>query len=680
MTPLPAVFLQQARTDTLPVPAPGALLDSVVVESALPDPMVPIVQWIFQRPPWVMQLGIVVGAIVAITIGVLLWRRRRTIAARLRALSRPARLALGGGVVVLLLGAAMFGWKANQYVMHDNNFCQGCHIFVPSGHAWVKPDTGTYLLVNALEGKHDTLSCHNCHPFNLPAQTRELYFWIMDRPEDVPPHGKVPRDICEQCHVQGAAKETWQRIAATAGHRTHFESDSVAAIVARNETRVAEAAGSHVKVEPRPNGEVSCLTCHARSAHRFQPADSTCAQRGCHLSDQVQIRLGRMADQTGLHCGVCHQFTRDVPLLATRDSAAGTLRPARAECLGCHEMRAVLTDFDPAADPHGGTCGMCHNPHTQVKPADALKSCATAACHGDWKAVPFHTGQAHRQVAQQCQTCHEPHAARVDASDCTGCHTEVQRRSGGRLAPPQPFDTTRALRQVSLGATVTDQMARDAPRPEPRDTFSHPRHRELPCLTCHVPSAPRSRLTFETPRGCQICHHQAPSKSRCAECHQAEELAEPLPASVTVAVEKARPAPAEPRVREVPFAHVMHEGRRCVECHTTPVTLAPAAPVRECTSCHAQHHETGAGRTCATCHRTEATLAAHAPLEDTHGNCVSCHTESVVASLEPTRPFCLGCHDQAQNHYGPRECTACHFQADPAAVRPRLMSAGGQAR
>jgi hypothetical protein len=102
--------------------------------------------------------------------------------------------------------------------------------------------------------------------------------------------------------------------------------------------------------------------------------------------------------------------------------------------------------------------------------------------------------------------------------------------------------------------------------------------------------------------------------------------------------------------------------------------------VRECASCHAQHHETGAGRTCASCHRTDATLAAHEPLEDAHGNCVACHTEAVVAALEPTRPFCLGCHDQSEDHYAPRECTTCHFQAEPAAVRPRLMTASGQLR
>ena len=40
----------------------GHFVDSVVVRSPLPDPLVPIVQWIFQKPSWLMAGGIVVGA------------------------------------------------------------------------------------------------------------------------------------------------------------------------------------------------------------------------------------------------------------------------------------------------------------------------------------------------------------------------------------------------------------------------------------------------------------------------------------------------------------------------------------------------------------------------------------------------------------------------------------------
>ena len=231
-------LLASQQQDTLT----GRFIDSVVVKSVVPDPLVPIVQWIFQRPSWVMITGIVVGAMAGVAVLTLLWRRRSTIARWLGTRDRVVKLGLIGVVGALLLLLVGGGVAANNYMMHDNDFCRGCHIFVPSGQAWVKPDTGTYLLVNKMEGAHDSLSCHACHPFEIKAQAKELFFWIADRPEEVPPHSKVPRKTCEGCHVTGAAKKTWQRIASTAGHRVHLESDS-----------------SALK-------DATCLTCHARSA------------------------------------------------------------------------------------------------------------------------------------------------------------------------------------------------------------------------------------------------------------------------------------------------------------------------------------------------------------------------------------------------------------------------------
>jgi hypothetical protein len=647
----------------------GRFVDSVVVKSPLPDPLVPIVQWIFQRPGWVMQGGIVLGALVAVAAAVYLWRRRRAIWSWLVTRGRGVKLALLGTAAVLLAAVAFTGVKANHYMMHDNNFCRGCHIFVPSGQVFVRPDTGTYLLVNRLEGKHDTLTCHSCHPFELKAQTKELFYWIIERPDKIPPHAKVPRRVCEGCHVQGDAKKTWARIASTAGHRTHLESDS-----------------SALK-------DVACLTCHARSAHRFQPADTTCAQKGCHLTDDVKIRLGRMAarfepgappipNEEKLYCNACHQFTAEAQFVA-RDSATGLLRPGSRQCFGCHEMRALLATFDPAHDPHSGSCGMCHNPHQDVKPAAALKSCTDAQCHATWREVDFHTGAAHRKVAERCTTCHVPHHARVDASDCVGCHERARDQKGGHLRPPLPFDTTSALQHTSMlpaGDLVEPGRARgrggDPPDVEaeggrriaaasPADTFSHPRHRRLACITCHDPASKGRRLTFEPPRGCEICHHQRPARADCAACHARDELADPHPVQVAVTVEQ-RAA----RQRTVPFAHGPHEKVACTTCHVAPVTLAPADSVLSCSACHADHH--AAGRTCATCHRSAETLAAHRPPVQAHAACDGCHQPATVARLAPTRSFCLACHQPAQDHYQDRECSACHFLRTPAELAPTL--------
>jgi hypothetical protein len=632
----------------------GRLVDSVVVESPLPDPLVPIVQWIFQQPRWVMIGGIVLGTAAAIATGLLLWRRRKAVRAWLGTRDRGVKIALGTAVGAVLLLIVAGGVKAKDYMMYDNDFCRGCHIFVPSGQLFVHPDTGTYLLVNQLEGKHDTLSCHACHPFNLKAQTKELFYWIVERPDKIPPHAKVPRTICEDCHVQGEAKKTWQRIASTAGHRTHLESDSAAL------------------------KEVQCLTCHARSAHRFSPVDTTCAQKGCHLTDDVKIRLGRMAarfdpanqvplpNEEKLYCNSCHQFTAEAQFVSL-DSAAGTLRPGEQQCFGCHEMRQLLTTFEPAKDPHNGSCGMCHNPHTDAKPKDALKSCTDAGCHSNWRTVPFHVGAAHRKVAQRCETCHQPHAARVDASDCTGCHEEV-RKTGGRIRPPLPFDTTKALRQsLRLVDPGRSRGRGDTPPTSPSDTFSHQRHRQLACITCHNTASRRSDLTFQPPRGCQICHHQAPARSECSTCHGSEELEAARPLTVEVAVPK---KPARPR--PVVFEHSAHVRVACVQCHSVPVTLAPDPKAEACVDCHDQHH---ADQTdCAACHRTAQIVPAHAAPTDAHAGCAECHDQSTVTVLIPRRQFCLTCHAASVDHYAPRECSRCHFLSSPEAYRVHLVT------
>ena len=645
----------------------GRFVDSVVVHSPLPDPLLPIVQWIFQRPRWVMVGGIILAAVVAIALVAVLWRRRRAIGSWLVTWNRGLKLAMAGAVGAVLLLVAGTGVKAYDYVMHDNDFCGGCHIFVPSGQLFVHPDTGAYLLVNKPEGKHDTLSCHACHPFNIRNQSQTLLSWVLERPDRIPPHAKVPRQVCEQCHVTGPAKDTWKRITTTAGHRAHFESDSA------------------------PLKDVACLTCHARTAHRFQPADTTCAQKGCHLTDDVKIRLGRMAarfdpanvkplpNEEQLYCNSCHQFTADAQFVAP-DSATGLLRPASRQCFGCHEMRTLLATFDPDDDPHGGSCGMCHNPHTDVRPKEALKSCAEAGCHSNWRSVDFHVGAAHRKVAARCQTCHSPHAARVDASDCTGCHAEV-RKEGGRMRPPLPFDTTRALQQSSRLMEPGRSRGRgDMPPPDeppgssitaaasPSDTFSHQRHRRLACLTCHDLRARGRTLTFEAPRGCQICHHQRPAASNCSNCHQVSELADPRPVTVQVAVFRHSLRP-----RQVDFDHSSHPEVACVKCHQAPVSLAPTPEAAGCKGCHDDHHRVD--RDCATCHRTAQILPAHDSLVDPHLACNLCHASTTVAALTPSRSFCLACHDPKVNHYAPKECTVCHLQATPEGYRARLTGA-----
>jgi hypothetical protein len=610
----------------------------------LPGGVAAVLRFFFNLPQWIQIAGFFIGLAVAVWLLVVLWRRRFQIISWVKTRQRGVKIGLVAAAAVLVIGGAGFGTVSWNYMQHDNAFCTGCHIMKGPFQRF----TGS---------KHDSLSCHNCHQQSIFASARQLYLWVADRPEKIAMHAKVPTRVCAACHVQGdREKEKWKRIATTAGHRVHLESDSSAL---RN---------------------VQCTTCHGLEVHRFVPVDSTCGQSGCHIG--TEIRLGKMAGQTGFHCIACHQFTADVPLLATRDSAAGTLRPGARECFSCHEMRAKLADFDPARDPHRQTCGMCHNPHAQTRPADALKSCASAGCHAGWRDEPFHTGAPHRKVAQQCTLCHQPHGAKVDASDCAGCHAAVKDRSHGRVSPPQAFDTTRALRRVSWIDThepeprgkgdANPPRAAPVPRsllPAPVDSFPHDRHKQLACLTCHVTTRSNARLTFEPPRGCQICHHQAPATSDCSKCHASGELAPAHAETIAVAVTN---QPARPR--SVGFSHAVHSQLRCTTCHTTPVSLDPAAPVKACTACHEDHHS--ARRDCAGCHSGADIRTAHADSANAHVTCDACHRAATIARLVPDRGFCLTCHAARREHYATRECTTCHFQASPDAYRAHLRREG----
>ena len=187
-----------------------------------------------------------------------------------------------------MVGAAG-GWTWN-YMMHENDFCSSCHV--------MKTAFSRFRV-----SEHDKLECHACHQQSIFASTRELYYWVLDRPEKIPPHAPVPNTVCGTCHQQSQADSTWKRISATAGHRVHFKSDS-----------------SALK-------DLMCVKCHAQDVHAFKAVDLSCGQSGCH--EKVEVRLGAMANQSGLHCVTCHEFTRPVSEAISVDSTRKALVPAR---------------------------------------------------------------------------------------------------------------------------------------------------------------------------------------------------------------------------------------------------------------------------------------------------------------------------------------------------------------
>jgi len=359
------------------VPAPGAL------GSPLPGGLARAVRFFLDFPQPLQIAGVALGAVLAIAVALVLWRRRADVRSWLTTRPPVFHAWLGGAVVLLSVvgaSAGVWGWR---YVQHDNGFCTGCHVMGPA-------------FVRFTESEHSRLECHDCHRQPMMASMRQLYLWVTERPEEIGPHSPVPTQVCAECHVRDDPGETWEAVATTQGHATHLESD-VAAL-----------------------SEVQCVTCHGREVHRFVPAEETCAMSGCHRVEDTRVTLGAMSGaQTTFHCLGCHEYTAP-----PRDGAVapGGMVPGAAACAGCHAMETLMAELTPASDPHGAVCGACHDPHTQTRPADAFETCVTSGCHSDPLAgSPFHRGLA-TGVVEACGTCHSAHAWVVDGSDCRSCH------------------------------------------------------------------------------------------------------------------------------------------------------------------------------------------------------------------------------------------------------------------
>jgi hypothetical protein len=600
------------------------------IESPLPGGIDAVVRFLLGHvPQWVQIAGLVVAFLVVVTLAVVVWRRRAAIRGWFVSRPRRTQYLLAGAVGVLLVAIVGFSAASWNYIQHSNGFCVSCHVMAPA-----------FTRFQASE--HSKLECHDCHRQSIFASARQLYLWVADRPEEIGPHAKVPTPICAECHIQERPDSVWQRISATAGHRTHLASDSVAL------------------------KDVQCVTCHGQEVHKFVPVDRTCGQSGCH--EKVEIKLGKMAAQTSLHCVGCHNFTAPVAEHISVDSASKQLRPGQAECFSCHEMQRLLTDFNPANDPHEATCGMCHNPHTQETPRAARESCATAGCHaGADTLTPFHRGIAASTLAN-CTSCHRAHDWVVRGASCLTCHRDILNDGPGRTAvvePPPRAWTPHATPLESRGSgaattahgsivTFVSRQSQQPPQgtaPSAISDFSHRRHRAVECTACHATRGQRhGQLTVTTDRDCQSCHHSAEQRTPCGSCHEARELAprEAIP------VQMSMPTWDAPRARTLPFGHADHRLIQCTTCHSAPLTMAVG---RDCAACHQDHHRPTSD--CRACHQ-ELRRPPHT--RQAHLGCAGsgCHSDASVLALRPTRNVCEGCHQNQVRHMIGRECASCH--------------------
>ena len=410
---------QQLHVD---VRAPG---DTMTVFHPPRDitPVERVIRSFFSVPQWVQLAGAALAMVVVIVALVLLWRNARAIAEwmRTRHITTPMvwKAVFGMLAIGVLIAAAGSGASFFVYSQNNNQFCLSCHTLHDE------------VYQRFLQSKHHraaNLRCHDCHDEPLAAEMEQVAKWMLLRPASVGPHAPVPRSACASCHAKQNPDTTWQRIIATAGHSVHLRTDSAQRL------------------------HIDCLTCHGVTAHRFVPVAQTCSQSGCH--EQSQIRLGKMAGQTSLHCVTCHQFTAPVPGAGPIETAQAELVPSAHNCLGCHEMRKVMERFVPANDPHKGRCGDCHNPHTQKTPKGAFETCTSSGCHvGPDTLTPFHRG-IHEAALANCGACHEAHTWTVRGKDCLDCHQDIFKRPPKAVFPPAPRSAATDFRRPATRPAI----------------------------------------------------------------------------------------------------------------------------------------------------------------------------------------------------------------------------------
>ena len=593
-------------------------------------------------PQWVQLSGILIGVPVGLIVAWLLWKNRLAVLAWFRARSRGFQIALVSAFAIVSLSGTGTGLVGYHYMMHNNDFCQSCHIM---DTAWNR------FQVSA----HKSLTCHECHRQPIWVSSIELYWWVTERRMAVPAHDKVPTKVCAECHMQGGGDSSRKNIMLTAGHVVHLKSDS--------------AALKHVQ----------CTTCHGRDFHKFTPNNATCAQSGCHTDKKV--KLGAMSQAGFLHCVVCHSFRNRVKDTTDVKQASKSMSPTSIQCYGCHEMTDRMKKFDLTSDPHRGGCGTCHNPHRQETPKEALKSCATAQCHGSTDTLTaFHRGLG-AHALDECSACHKPHSWKVKGSECLACHKNIyaDRPSLRKATAPPPLwdppvkhpqawepttppggpSASDADDGVSAAVAIDERVAARATHDAvSRDStrFPHARHKTVPCADCHATSSTHGGVKVTRPDGCRNCHHASSQKASCASCHQ-----QGPSAARTVDVKMTVTARRIPQVeRALTFAHARHAALACTQCHDDSPTRAPKAT---CLGCHADHHQPK--RECAACHTGAKTGHDRAA----HDACASCHTAPWVAQLPSSRTLCLACHDTQRTHEPGHECSICHLVSPHAGGR-----------
>ncbi|MEJ2679224.1 MAG: cytochrome c3 family protein [Gemmatimonadota bacterium] len=290
--------------------------------------------------------------------------------------------------------------------------------------------------------------------------------------------------------------------------------------------------------------------------------------------------------------------------------------------------------------------------------ADGVKNVGALRCVGGWRSPAV---VALLVLAAACGT----RDAQANGSLGDSTTAVLGAVAAGPVRPPyDPLaDSAARAQQVPVDSSLA------FPHAEHRSFQCTHCHQSVPghgthmaaanCSDCHAPVADYTGLPVRSRRECMACHHNPARKLACQACHDPGDRGVlQVPVSLRLSVWDSA------RVRVFNFDHRLHTTEPCNACHTT---FPMYTPNTDCGACHAPHHRDGAQ--CSRCHTAPSDTTIHTL--QAHGNCASCHTQKVIATLTPSREMCLICHADKAQHEVSQPCYECHLLGkSPTGVQP----------
>ena len=272
--------------------------------------------------------------------------------------------------------------------------------------------------------------------------------------------------------------------------------------------------------------------------------------------------------------------------------------------------------------------------------------------------MPGRVIEAHANIEEDCENCHEESENESQNDLCFVCHTEVRADVADGVGFHGRHPEARAGDCYTCHAEHEGRDAKIAAFDA--RTFEHIHtdlplegaHAQLPCTQCHVEST---------------AFRDAPNQ--CIDCHKSDDVhMGTLPACATCHTSTAWLQTSFDHSRTRFVLTGAHETATCTACHADNVF---AGVRRECTACHRGDdvHAGRNGEQCGSCHSSVAwqlpnfdharktgfaLLGSHATT-----TCEACHVTNLATALPST---CNGCH-RADDPHGGRlgeSCGDCH--------------------